>query len=535
MKFPRIILLTWCAALLISCGRQNTASDTDQDDQERLAEEQQAAQLRQLHLQEAAQDEQRILAQTAQSTPAAVTTPPVSAPPPIATEPAQAPQPQEAAPSGSDATYQLFYDTLAPYGNWVQMAGYGYVWQPAATIQDFRWRPYTLGRWVYTNDGWTWASDEPFGWITYHYGRWMRTHTLGWVWFPGDEWAPGWVSWRYGADFVGWAPLPPQAAFDATTGIQQWADQAYGLGPDDYTFIPASAFGDENVADNEVPPEENGPIFENSDNETNIYYDQVTYVIVCYGPNYDFMRSKARHPLSPPLTITRGDFHPGGNNRPFLSGSNLRVSAPRIVAPRTPIGPRIIHSTVTDSRIVSAPVQETPRGSAPEPPAAIYHPTQTATLPETTPVYRADQNNTPQPPAPPISRPVDTTPVVTDQPPPPNISETEPSRPAPTPPTTIDETQQARDQEIIEQQQKEEAEREREQQEADAARAAEQQQEAQKLEEQQRADQARAEADARAQQAAEEEAAKARAQEESRASQQSSAPTYSPAPGPGRN
>src|SRR5262245_22210570 len=28
-------------------------------------------------------------------------------------------------------------------------------------------------------------------------------------WIPGDEWAPAWVNWRYGDDYVGWAPLPP--------------------------------------------------------------------------------------------------------------------------------------------------------------------------------------------------------------------------------------------------------------------------------------------------------------------------------------
>jgi hypothetical protein len=30
-----------------------------------------------------------------------------------------------------------------------------------------------------------------------------------WVWIPGIEWAPAWVSWRVGGGYIGWAPLAP--------------------------------------------------------------------------------------------------------------------------------------------------------------------------------------------------------------------------------------------------------------------------------------------------------------------------------------
>ena len=69
------------------------------------------------------------------------------------------------------------------------------------------------GHWVYTDEwGWYWVSDDDeddWGWVTYHYGRWAFDRRLGWFWVPGDEWAPAWVDWRYGGDYVGWAPLPP--------------------------------------------------------------------------------------------------------------------------------------------------------------------------------------------------------------------------------------------------------------------------------------------------------------------------------------
>ena len=47
------------------------------------------------------------------------------------------------------------------------------------------------------------------GWAPFHYGRWLYYNSLGWSWIPGYRWAPAHVSWRYGGDYVGWAPLIP--------------------------------------------------------------------------------------------------------------------------------------------------------------------------------------------------------------------------------------------------------------------------------------------------------------------------------------
>lgn len=103
----------------------------------------------------------------------------------------------------------MFYDRLAPYGNWIWMQGQ-YVWVPGNVGPH--WRPYTVGRWVYTDRyGWMWSSREPFGWATYHYGRWGFSNRVGWFWVPGNRWAPAWVSWRQSDDYLAWAPLPPTA------------------------------------------------------------------------------------------------------------------------------------------------------------------------------------------------------------------------------------------------------------------------------------------------------------------------------------
>lgn len=127
--------------------------------------------------------------------------PPEYAPPP---EPASQPAPE---PPPVEVSYQSFYDQLAPYGQWINNPSYGYVWMPNVG-PDFK--PYaTNGHWVYTDAGWTWASNYSWGWATFHYGRWFYEDGYGWMWIPGQEWAPAWVSWRQSSDYYGWAPLAP--------------------------------------------------------------------------------------------------------------------------------------------------------------------------------------------------------------------------------------------------------------------------------------------------------------------------------------
>lgn len=104
-----------------------------------------------------------------------------------------------------------FQSALEPYGAWQLHPRFGEVWVPYDLPPG--WRPYTYGRWVYTEEwGWYWVSDEEeadWGWVTFHYGRWAHDRRFGWFWVPGDEWGPAWVDWRRGDDYVGWAPLPP--------------------------------------------------------------------------------------------------------------------------------------------------------------------------------------------------------------------------------------------------------------------------------------------------------------------------------------
>jgi hypothetical protein len=101
-----------------------------------------------------------------------------------------------------------FYTPLSAHGAWIDVDSYGRCWRPGSVAVE--WQPYCYGHWVWTDCGWYWASDEPWGWACYHYGRWVRHSHHGWVWIPDTEWAPAWVSWRVGGGYVGWAPMSPR-------------------------------------------------------------------------------------------------------------------------------------------------------------------------------------------------------------------------------------------------------------------------------------------------------------------------------------
>ena len=153
------------------------------------------------------------------------------------------------APPAAPITVNYFSDTLAPYGTWVDVDGYGRCWRPTVVNYDSGWRPYCdRGHWVYTDCGWYWDSDYSWG-ATFHYGRWFRNSHLGWCWYPDTEWAPSWVTWRSCDDYRGWAPLPPFATFRSGSGFFYRGENVsvsfgFGLGSDCFTFVGSSHFYD---------------------------------------------------------------------------------------------------------------------------------------------------------------------------------------------------------------------------------------------------------------------------------------------------
>ncbi len=143
------------------------------------------------------------------------------------------------APSSTD-----FYGELARHGDWVALAPYGRVWRPSVAVVGADFYPYfTAGHWVSTADGWSWQSEWSWGWLPFHHGRWVQSPSEGWVWVPGDEWAPAWVEWRAGGGLVGWVPLGPQGVSTAFPGYRpRWC------------FVPLSSLGRADFHSARIPP-----------------------------------------------------------------------------------------------------------------------------------------------------------------------------------------------------------------------------------------------------------------------------------------
>lgn len=143
-----------------------------------------------------------------------------------------------------------FYDTLTPYGSWVEVEGYGRCWRPTVAVTSAGWQPYRdRGRWVHTDSGWYWMSDYSWGSVAFHYGRWFSHPRWGWCWWPDSVWAPSWVTWRYDDDNCGWAPLPPRSYFRPGFGFSYHdrnvgVDFDFGLTVGAFTFVPWGRFCD---------------------------------------------------------------------------------------------------------------------------------------------------------------------------------------------------------------------------------------------------------------------------------------------------
>ncbi len=254
--------------------------------------------------------------------PVAPPTTPAPAPVPTAAPMATAaPAPTEPPPGAPDAasagpapSIDAFQAQLSPYGNWVQVPGYGLCWQPAVAMSDPVWRPYLdSGHWIYTDAGWSWQSDYPWGNVAFHYGRWTRVAGI-WTWVPGYDYAPAWVSWRDVDGYSGWAPLPPEAVFRPGLGLYYHGalavDVDFGLGAADFTFVPYDHFWDYHLRTYYVPHDRVVLFFGRSRIMNGYRVDHGHFVVE--GPGHDHIFAVTHHDVRVVRDVhARVDVHDG--------------------------------------------------------------------------------------------------------------------------------------------------------------------------------------------------------------------------------
>ena len=263
----------------------------------------------------------------------------------------------ERAEARADVSIDFFYDNLADGGNWIEVGDYGYCWQPSVAVSNTSWRPYSDGYWAYTDFGWTWISYEDFGWATYHYGRWVRLRGRGWIWVPGREWGPAWVSWRTGGDYVGWAPLPPRRAGEYwdEQPITARVDIDFDIGPAYYNFIDVRYIGEPVLRERIFAADQNVTYITKTVNVTNITYNNSA--VYNYGPDYNTLSRYSTRPIQR-LSVQREtnvDPATAAQSKSLMrvEGDKLVVAAPQqFQKPSKQIAPKVVKE-----KLAQAPVE----------------------------------------------------------------------------------------------------------------------------------------------------------------------------------
>jgi hypothetical protein len=81
------------------------------------------------------------------------------------------------------------WSDLDANGTWYDVPGLGEVWQPGVASVDAAdlgsdFDPYGDGAFVWSSQGYIWASGYTWGWLPFHCGRWDWYPGFGWVWQP---------------------------------------------------------------------------------------------------------------------------------------------------------------------------------------------------------------------------------------------------------------------------------------------------------------------------------------------------------------
>ena len=233
-----------------------------------------------------------------------------------------------------DVGLDYFYDSLAPYGEWISMNPWGWVWCPYDIGVD--WRPYTVGNWDYSDYGWTFVSDEPWAWATYHYGRWGFDDDCGWYWVPDSVWGPAWVGWRFGGGLMGWCPLPPGIRWRLGFGLDFGGFDLDDVGWSRWNFCELGHFADRDLRRFVFEPARNVNLLRMTRNVTNYSFAD-NRIINNNIPLSDIERAMGRN-----VTHYRIAEAPGGLSNPIsqIRGNEIQMFRPQVSSRSNIAAPR---------------------------------------------------------------------------------------------------------------------------------------------------------------------------------------------------
>jgi hypothetical protein len=269
--------------------------------------------------------------------------------------------PRQTEAQHQNVSFQVFYDELSPYGQWIDYDSYGYVWIPDV---DNDFAPYsTNGQWVMTDYGWAWDSDYNWGWAAFHYGRWSFNDSFGWYWVPGNEWGPAWVNWRQADGYYGWSPM--ESGITISMSFNNQYDNNYNH----WFFVRDRDFDRANVNQYYVNRNDYDRIGRNSSIINNTYTDNTRHTTYVTGPSRNAIQTVTGRQITP-LTIQE-------SNRPGKGINNGRLQIYRPQIERNNVGKRPIPTRVIKqnevkrrpARDASNPSQQVNPGNMQERPA----------------------------------------------------------------------------------------------------------------------------------------------------------------------
>jgi len=248
--------------------------------------------------------------------------------------------PKQASAQQYDISFQVFYDQLSPYGQWMDNPAYGYVWIPDAG-SDFV--PYsTAGHWIMTEYGWTWVSDYDWGWAPFHYGRWDYDDYLGWFWVPDTEWGPSWVVWRRAEGYYGWAPMQPGISINVYFGNN------YNLQNEHWMFVRDRDFQRTNLNRYYADRSVSRRIIVNSTVINTTYVDNSRHTTYVSGPRRDDVQRNTGKTVN--RVVVQENNKPGAK----LNKGKLQIYRPEVVK-NTANGRKSVPSRIIDKQDVKQP------------------------------------------------------------------------------------------------------------------------------------------------------------------------------------